>query len=90
MTRETLTIERDGSRQDISLSNDVHEQILERNEKILFLPRVPFVVDSIVKGGNAAKSGGFQKGDRILAVNETPTPFFRDFVDAVQANKGGW
>lgn len=84
----TLTVERDGQRQDIALRGDVHEQILDRNEKILFLPRVPFVVDSIVKGGNAAKSGGFRKGDRIIAVDSVPTPFFTDFVDAVQDRKG--
>jgi regulator of sigma E protease len=84
----TLTIERNGARQDITLHNDVHEQILDRNEKILFLPRVPFIVDSIVKGGNAEKSGAFQKGDRILAVNDTRTPYFRDFVEAMQKEKG--
>ncbi len=83
-----LTVEREGREQNIVLSTDVHEQILDRKEKMLFVPRVPFVVDSVARGGNAEKSGGFHKNDRIMGINGTPAPFFSDFVEAVGDLKG--
>ena len=83
-----LTVERDGQPLDIRLSDDVAEKVLERNERLLFAPRLPFVVDSVVAGGNAEASGAFRKGDRILMVNGEPAAFFNDFVKAVSNRKG--
>ena len=38
----SVQVERDGRRETITLSGDVDERILDRKEKVLFLPRVPF------------------------------------------------
>jgi len=85
----TLTIERNGAEQDITLSADVHDQVMERNEKQLFAPRVPFFIDTIQQGKPAAESS-LRKGDRIVAVNGRPAAFFGDFVQALAPNKGAY
>lgn len=85
----TLTVEREGQQLEIPMRDDMHERISKRSKQMHFMQRMPFVVDSIVKGGNAASSG-LAKGDSIVAVDGRPTVFFGDFVKAVQARKGRW
>lgn len=89
----TVSVERENEqgvreRKDILLSADVSEKILENNDKVLFAPRFPFVVDSVMKGNNAEKTFAFRKGDRIVAVEGKPARYFDDFVTAVQGRKG--
>ena len=74
--QRSITVLRNGEQVQVQLSSNVADRILERNEKTLLMPRQPFVVDSIVKGGNAEKSGAFRKGDRILALDGSPARFF--------------
>ena len=82
-----ITIERAGVEQDITLSTDVHEKILDRNEKVVFLPRVPFVVDSMTKNGTARESA-LRAGDHIVAVNDLATPYFGDFRKEISLHAG--
>ncbi len=89
----TVTVEREDStgkpeRKTIALSANIQDQILENNDKALFSPRFPFYVDSVLAGNNAAKSGGFRKGDRIIAVNGQPARYFQDFAELVKDKKG--
>lgn len=56
----------------------------ENKDKRLFWARVPFVAGDIQKGSPAAK-GGIEVEDKIIALNDTPTPFFNEF--ATQASK---
>ncbi len=88
-----ITVEREDAQgkpeiKTIELSANIQEQILEGNEKLLFSPRFPFYIDSVLAGNNAAKSGGFRKGDRIIAVNGRPARYFQDFVVEVKDKKG--
>ena len=88
-----VTVEREDStgrwnKQDIMLSANVQERILEGNDKVLFSPRFPFFVDSVLAGLNANATGSFRKGDRIVAVNGEPARYFQDFVEAVKDKKG--
>jgi len=82
----TLTVARDGERVQLPLSADVSEQILERNERVLFAPRVPFFVDTIIPGGTAASSE-LRKGDRILEVDGRPAAYFNDFRTVMAEKK---
>ncbi|MBL7962876.1 MAG: RIP metalloprotease RseP [Flavobacteriales bacterium] len=84
----SVTVGRDGELVTLTLDGEVHELILEKRVKSLFTPCIPFVIDSIVQGKNAEKSGGFRKGDRVMAVDTVPTPYFADFVKAVKDRKG--
>lgn len=72
----------------IELSADIQQRILKANDRALFTPLFPFVVDSVIAGSNAAKSKGFQKGDQIMAVNGASALYFQDFVNAVKGKEG--
>ncbi len=84
----SITIDRDGVKKEIILSEDVQDKVLNNADKTIFQPRIPFRVESALPGDNAAKTGSFRKGDRIVAVNGKPTLYFQDFVDALQTQKG--
>lgn len=75
----TLTLERAGQKLDITLPDNIHEQLLEHNAKILFTPAVPFVIDSILPNLPASKAD-FKKDDHIVGVNGIPTPLFHQFA----------
>lgn len=79
----SVTVERDGAHQVVRLTPDVEDRILDSGEKLLFAPRVPFVVDTILPDGGAAGSD-LRKGDRIVGVNDEATPYFGDFRRVVK------
>ncbi|MCB9168829.1 MAG: RIP metalloprotease RseP [Flavobacteriales bacterium] len=82
-----VEVERNGKHRFIHLSDDVEEKILDRNEKVLFLPTVPFFVDTILPNGTAAKSD-LRRNDRLIGVNDRSTPYFGQFRDALADLKG--
>lgn len=81
----TIQIERDGKKMDIPVSaNDISE--LVKNSKSPFIsPRFPCVVDSIAPH-MPADSVGFKKGDKVIAINNKPTPFFNDVTTILKAS----
>jgi regulator of sigma E protease len=83
-------VERNGERRSVKLDPEVEEMIMDKGEKTLFVPRVPFVIDSVMKGGTALASGAFRKGDRLVAVDGVPTLFAEAFIDTLGARKGSW
>lgn len=83
-----IHVERDGRKLDIKLSDDVAERMLDTKEKVQFTPLFPFFVDSIVTGNNAEKARSFRKGDHIVAVDGSPTPYFQEFVSYLADHKG--
>lgn len=54
--------------------------------KTLFEPRFPFVIEAFAKDAPAEKSG-LMKGDRVIAFNGTPTPYFHEFAKLARQNK---
>ena len=82
-----LSIERNGQKQQLELDRNIHDVILDRSEKQLFAPRVPFVVDTVLASGPAEKAG-LRKGDRILAVNGENAEWFGDFKRIMAEEKG--
>jgi regulator of sigma E protease len=85
-----LVVLRNGERKAITLSVDVQDSIMDKGEKMLFLPRVPFVIDSIMPNGTALATKAFRKGDRIVALDGTPTLFADGFIEALAEKKGSW
>jgi len=83
----TLTVERNGTEQEVKLSPDVSDKILNSGEKELFGIRIPFIVDTVMVGDNA-EAAGVKKNDVMLAVNSTDTKFFGDFRKALAEHKG--
>ncbi|MBX2978517.1 MAG: RIP metalloprotease RseP [Flavobacteriales bacterium] len=82
-----ITVERAGERVRVQLTQDVEQRIMERNERTLFKPRLPFVVDTVMPDGAAAASG-IAKGDVVLAVDRVDARYFGDFRKAMQERKG--
>jgi regulator of sigma E protease len=58
----------------------------ENKEKSIFSIPMPFAVDSVLKDKPAAKAG-LQHGDKIIAFNDMPTPFYNDFQAYTQKFK---
>ncbi len=83
-----VVVKRGGEEKHIVLSETVAEEILDSKAKVLFYPRFPFVVDSVMAGMNAVEAGGFRKGDRILAVNGEPAAYFTDFLVGLMGKEG--
>ena len=62
--------------------------VLKLNDQKGFMAyRVPVFVDKIVGGGPASEAG-IREGDRIVAVESTPTPAFTELVPALAAMAG--
>ena len=52
-----------------------------------FRPSVPAEMGNVMKG-SAAERAGLQPGDRVVAIDGTPTPTWSDFTNAVRPNPG--
>jgi len=86
---KSVTVERNGQEKKIAI-DEKFVDILSRYENKgmqIFVPRRPFVIGEMVDTLPAGKSG-LQDGDKVIAINNTPTPFYDDYVKAAKANKG--
>jgi regulator of sigma E protease len=81
-----LMVERNGEKVAIELQPRYNELALDSGEKEIMAVRMPFYIDSLLAGQNAAKSE-LLKGDRIIAVDHAPVLFFNDFVQTLQTKK---
>ena len=84
--RDVVVESENGDQRTITLSPTVAENILASGEKLLFMPRVPFVVDTILPDKGAAGSG-LRNGDRIIGVDSLSTPYFAEFKNAIQEHR---
>jgi len=71
-----------------TLKITVGEEVLASLVKnpLIFIPRIPFIVDE-VRPNEPAQAAGFLKGDKLLAINNTPMQFFDEFRQAMMENK---
>ncbi|NND07992.1 MAG: RIP metalloprotease RseP [Saprospiraceae bacterium] len=86
---EELVVERNGDRITLPIP-EKFVGILSSyayKDAALFAPRVPAIIAKIQKG-TPAENAGLKAEDRLIAVNDEPTPFFDQFFDKLQANKG--
>ena len=84
-----MMVERDGNRIGIPI-DEKYVGLLSSyayKDAALFAPRVPAIIAKVQKGTPAEKAGLLAE-DRLIAVNDQPTPFFDQFFDKLQANKG--
>ncbi len=75
---QNITVERNGETLQLDVPDGFTQEVLAKEVKGLVSLRVPFVVDSILPDGVAAKSG-FMKNDKIISVNDVNTRFYSDF-----------
>ncbi|MBX2927133.1 MAG: RIP metalloprotease RseP [Saprospiraceae bacterium] len=86
---DALTIERDGSSMVLTIPGDFIKELSahKNKDKSLFGARVPFIADRMVKDSPAERAG-VKPGDRVIAFNDTPTPYFHEFQRMAGANPG--
>lgn len=73
----TISVERNGSRKEITLPDDIEQEMLKSGRQTLFMERYPSEVDMIGPGSNAEKAG-LLPGDKILEVEGKDASFFPD------------
>ena len=85
----TVTVLRDGQQQLIQLPEDAATQLTgqRRSKADLMSPRIPFFIEEL-QAGKPAALAKLQKGDRIIAFNGQPTPFYDMFSPLAKQNKG--
>ena len=81
-----LTIERDGSQQDIQIPSDLLNKVVDHKNKALEFAQPRLKMKSIgqVQEGSEAERMQFQVGDSIVSVNGKPITFFDQFTDEVK------
>jgi len=76
-----VTINRQGKDSVIVLPEDFHKRVLAEHKAMLFMPLVPFVIDSIIQVDSMpAFKSTLQKNDQIIGINKVATPYFQDFA----------
>jgi regulator of sigma E protease len=85
---KTFQVERDGQKLNIPIPPDFAGNLIRYKALNFIDVRLPFNGLDSVNDGSAAYKAGLRKGDKILAVNGQPTPYFSDFKNQVRRNVG--
>ena len=81
---KSVSVERNGALVTIPVSNEQISLMLKSLKHSDFISvRVPTEVDSVIKGSPAEKAG-LKHGDRLLAINQSPTIFFDEFQKEIR------
>jgi len=81
-----LTVERDGATTEIKVPADLLNTLSDKKGEKFISPREKTMSIAQVAPESAASKMGFTKGDSIVALNDTPVPFFDQFRTLVKAN----
>jgi regulator of sigma E protease len=86
----TIEIVRDGAPQTLKIPATYVSDLIKKKQKVksmqLIEPRVPIEVSKIEKGFPGDKAG-LKLGDKIVGVNNVPTPFYDQMKELLDANK---
>ncbi len=88
MAKEVQVL-RDNDTVSIKLPSDFALQVNKdiENKKEVFLDWVPAVVKEVMNGGGAEKAG-LKPADKLVAINNVPTPTFLKFTKELKINAG--
>ena len=85
---QEITVLREGKELQLKVAEDFKEKLLEANPRSpLLSPRIPFVVDSVLKG-SPANMAGITRGDTILGVDSTSNMMLMEMAQYIQSRKG--
>jgi regulator of sigma E protease len=88
---KTLEVNRNGVDTSLKVPENFVERIITERGRSrslrLIEPRMPVEVLSVMAGSSGVKAG-LQAGDKIIAVNDTATPYFDQMKEIFMANKG--
>ena len=89
LSAKTVTIERDGERKLITIPDNFIKRLIDNEKSMLFYPRIPPIISSIIENSNCEKAG-FQTKDRILSVdgisisyNDEMAGVLSNYIDSV-------
>tara|TARA_X000000368_G_scaffold184436_1_gene145645 strand:- start:11441 stop:12778 length:1338 start_codon:yes stop_codon:yes gene_type:complete len=85
---KVITVERNGINTDIEMPENVVDKFLSNERQLLFYPRVPSFVSSIVKNSNAEKAG-LKKKDILVGINNKPFKYHDEIKTELASHKGG-
>jgi len=75
---KTVTVDRNGELIKLDLPVDLVSKLIENKSRLLFYPRMPFIVASI-SDSSVNFNSGLKVRDHILALNDTPIKYFDEF-----------
>lgn len=85
---EYVTVDRNGQKIRIDITDESINRLLQSTDSTsLLMPRIPFVVGSVVSGSGAAQAG-LHPGDSLISYNGTPMTFFDQYSSAFHAAPG--
>lgn len=85
---EYVTVDRNGQEIRIDITDESINRLLQSADSTsLLMPRIPFVVGSVVSGSGAAQAG-LHPGDSLISYNGTPMTFFDQYSSAFHAAPG--
>lgn len=86
---ENVQIERDGQKQTINLPINLIGKLVEKKGKrmLLFVPRVPIIVNEVPDTSNAAKAG-LKKYDKIIGIDSSKVTYYDELKKIVDNKKG--
>ncbi|MFN5422684.1 MAG: RIP metalloprotease RseP [bacterium] len=85
---ETMTIEREGEKKELSIPVNFIEKIVEKGKRsVLLMPRVPAVIGEIKPGSPAEKNGLLVK-DKIVGLDSLNIQFFDQLRTAIRDRAG--
>ena len=83
-----MTVDRNGQKIRIDITDESINRLLQSADSTsLLMPRIPFVVGSVVSGSGAAQAG-LHPGDSLISYNGTPMTFFDQYSSAFHAAPG--
>jgi regulator of sigma E protease len=84
---KTFEVERDGKPVTIDIPESFAADLIHYKAISFIDMRVPFLGLNTIADTSAAKKAGLRKGDKILAVNNQPVPYFHTFQLLIRKNK---
>ena len=82
----TIEVERAGKDTTIVLPDDALTKLLSKQDGNFISFRMPFVVAEVAPN-SAAETGGLEKNDVIIGINDIKTPYYQDFVNNIKQFK---
>ena len=83
----TIQVTRNGVPVNIDIKPGTLHSILTSEKGSFITPRIPLVVDEVVKGSEAQRMG-LMHGDSVIAANGVPIRFYDEFDSVKRANGG--
>ncbi|MBN1111660.1 MAG: RIP metalloprotease RseP [Bacteroidales bacterium] len=77
---KTVSVDRNGELIKLDLPVDLVSKLIENKSRLLFYPRMPFIIASI-SDSSINYNNGLKVRDHIIALNDTPIKYFDEFND---------